>query len=75
MGVIEELGAKLRGAQHAVKKAQREYDESATFAGEKRKELEQWQARVNELERAISLLRNGLKPATVQTGNVTVLKR
>lgn len=73
--VIDELAAKLRSAERAVKKAQREYDGATAIAAERRKELERWQARVRELESAISLLRNGLKTPLSHTGNVTPFKR
>lgn len=77
MGVIEEIAAKLRGAQRAVKKAQHDYDDAAANAGDLRKELQRREARVAELERALSLLRNGLKAPLpeVGSGNVTPLKR
>jgi cell division protein FtsB len=77
MGVIEELSAKLRGAQRAKKRAQQEYDAATADAAERRKALQKCEARVDELERAISLLRNGLKTPVVETGNgnVTPLKR
>lgn len=77
MGVIEELTAKVRGAQRAVKKAQREYDEAASATDDLRKELRRHEARLSEYERALSLLRNGLRVATTETssGNVTPLKQ
>lgn len=76
MGVIDEMSAKLRSAQRAVKKAQKEYEAAADDAAERRKIVQQWEARVDELERALSLLRNGLKPPITQIGgNVMPLKR
>lgn len=77
MSVIDELASKLRGAQRNVKKAQRHYDCAAADAADRRKELQRCEARVQELERALSLLRNGLKAhvSEVGSGNVTPLKR
>lgn len=74
MGVIEDLAGKLRGAQRAVKKAQREYDDAAVNAGEARDELRQCEARVDELQRALSLLRNGLKAPVPEVGSGNVMR-
>jgi hypothetical protein len=75
MGVIDELSAKLRGAQRTRKRAQQDYDTAAAYAAERRNVLRRCQARVDEMERAIALLRNGLKAPVVASGNVTLLKR
>jgi len=76
MTIIDEVAAKLRGAQRALRKAQKVHEENAEAAAASRREVSRCEARVAELERALSLLRNGLKPPVVETGsgNVTPLK-
>lgn len=76
MSVIEELASKLRGAKRASAKARRDWDEAVHVSADLRKELERRDARVVELDRAISLLRNGLTTKTTETigSNVTALK-
>ena len=74
MGVIDELTAKLRGAKRSADQARRSFGEVSVELEECRKELKKREARVDELERAISLLRNGLRTQTTSSGNVTSLK-
>lgn len=75
MSIIDEIAAKLKTAKRAVTKAQRAYDEAAVEAGERRKDLDRCQSRVAELEGALSILRNNLRPAAPPTGTVTQLIR
>lgn len=77
MGIIDELASKLRGAQRAAAKARREWDQATADASERRKVLNRCEARVLEIEKALSLLRNGLRTATAETssGNVTPFKQ
>lgn len=75
MSVIDELVAKLKTAERAVKRAKKDYDTESSYAEEARKNLRRAENRVAELERAISLLRNGLRTNVTQIGggNVTPL--
>jgi predicted nucleic acid-binding Zn-ribbon protein len=77
MTIIDEVAAKLRGAQRAVKKARATYENAAADAADARQELARREARVTELESALSLLRNGLNTQRPEIGggNVTPLKR
>lgn len=76
MSVIKELESTLRGAKRALNQAQRNHLAAADEATTRRKEVQRCEARVNELEAALSLLRNGLRTAKTETsgGNVTQLK-
>ena len=74
MSVISDLEKKLRSAKRAEASAVRESnkarDEYTVCEAEHRKR----QAAVAELESALSILRNNLKPVISQTGNVTKLR-
>lgn len=76
MSIIKELESKLRGAQRALKKALRDQQEVLDIAADHRKEVQRREARVRELESALSLLRNGMRAPTAEvgSGNVTQLK-
>jgi len=74
--IIDDLVRKLKRAEREAKKAQQLYDAAQAEARQLLKALEASRARVGELESAISLLRNGLKPKLTETGaNVTPIKR
>jgi preprotein translocase subunit SecA len=75
MGVIDELSRKLATAKRAEAKAKRGEEAADVIYADALAVHRRAAERVAELERAISLLRNGLKPAVSHTGNVTPLKR
>lgn len=74
MGVIDDLSRKLKSAQRAMRQAEQKLASANTEARLCLKAFEERKAAVHELESAISLLRNGLKPVKVSSGNVTPLR-
>lgn len=77
MTVIDDLTKKLKTAQRAQKVAREILETTEAEAVRLRREWKRRSDAVDELESAISLLRNGLKPkvSEIGAGNVTPLKR